>query len=537
MPNRPAHHVVVDGSNIATEGRSLPSLQQLDEAVRAFIETEPDALITVVVDATFGHRIDPKEVPAFDAAVAANELVAPPAGAVGRGDAFVLSIADKVKATILSNDSFQEFHGQYPWLFDEGRLVGGKPVPHIGWVFVNRLPVRGPLSRKSVADSKRRGRKGSAGGSAINEVRTGSVEASRPMPVPKAPPPGASLSKKGDSAPAPTKPSAPVEAAPRATEVNELIPFLTFVEHHPPGTSVSAVVDSYSSHGAYVTIGDVRGYVPLRLMADPAPRSAREYMKVGESVTLVVESFAPARRSIDLAVPAMATVTLPAPKPAKRSKKQAAMAPAEPVAAAAAAAVAAVTADLADVRTGQGSAVAADAAVGEPPAKRTRRTKKAAAATPGEGAPEAAAEPEAPTPKRRPRKQAAAEVASGAEPSTRRRASTAEVDPAPEPDAAPATRKRAPDVAAEPTAEAADAPATRNRAPAAVTGPAADAVPAPRKRVAKKAVAAADAGPVAEAAPRPRARRKAAAAPAEAASDAEPPAKRTRRKAAAAADA
>src|SRR6478672_10623131 len=295
MPNRPAHHVVVDGSNIATEGRSMPSLQQLDEAVRAYIEVEPDALITVVVDATFGHRIDTKEVAAFDAAVAANELVAPPAGAVGRGDAFVLSIADKVKATILSNDSFQEFHGQYPWLFDEGRLVGGKPVPHIGWVFVNRVPVRGPLSRKSVADGKRKGRR-----SAVqNEVRTGSPEANQPMPVPSAPPPGSVLPKKGQ----PPKMAAPeAKPAPKASEVNELIPFLTFVEHHPPGTSVSAMVDSYSSHGAYVTIGDVRGYVPLRLMADPAPRSAREFMKVGESVTLVVESFAPARRSIDLAV-------------------------------------------------------------------------------------------------------------------------------------------------------------------------------------------------------------------------------------------
>src|SRR4051794_31982715 len=325
--------VVVDGSNIATEGRSLPSLEQLDEAVRAYIEVEPDALITVVVDATFGHRIDAKEVPAFDAAVAANELVAPPAGAVGRGDAFVLSIADKVKATILSNDSFQEFHGQYAWLFDEGRLVGGKPVPHIGWVFVNRVPVRGPLSRKSVSESKRKGRKGGSAAPSINEVRTGSPEANKPMPMPSAPPPGATLAKKGEQAPTPeptpSKPAAAVDAAkaaPRASEVNELLPFLTFVEHHPPGTSVSAFVDSYSSHGAYVTIGDVRGYVPLRLMADPAPRSAREFMKLGEAVTLVVESFAPARRSIDLAVPAMATAKLPAPKPVKRSKKRAAAA-------------------------------------------------------------------------------------------------------------------------------------------------------------------------------------------------------------------
>jgi hypothetical protein len=29
----PIEHIVVDGSNIATEGRSLPSLKQLEEAV------------------------------------------------------------------------------------------------------------------------------------------------------------------------------------------------------------------------------------------------------------------------------------------------------------------------------------------------------------------------------------------------------------------------------------------------------------------------------------------------------------------------
>src|SRR4051794_37423223 len=145
----PTNVVVVDGSNIATEGRSMPSLSQLNEAVTAFTEEYPEAVVTVVVDATFGHRIDKKESAEFDLAVAHNELVAPPAGAIGRGDAFVLSIANKVGARILSNDSFQEFHGDYPWLFDEGRLIGGKPVPFVGWVFVERLPVKGPISRKS----------------------------------------------------------------------------------------------------------------------------------------------------------------------------------------------------------------------------------------------------------------------------------------------------------------------------------------------------------------------------------------------------
>ena len=146
MPRTLPRHVIVDGSNIATEGRSHPSLKQLDEAVSAFMAENPDHTVTVVVDATFGHRIDKAEVAAFDAAIDANELVSPPAGAIGRGDAFVLQIADKADAMVLSNDSFQEFHGEYDWLFDEGRLMGGKPVPHIGWVFVLRSPVRGPTT-------------------------------------------------------------------------------------------------------------------------------------------------------------------------------------------------------------------------------------------------------------------------------------------------------------------------------------------------------------------------------------------------------
>ena len=147
-------HVVVDGSNIATEGRSLPSLTQLNDAVMSYMAEHPDTAVTVVVDATFGHRIDKKEAAEFEAGISNNELVAPPAGAVGRGDAFVLGIADKANATVLSNDSFQEFHGEYKWLFDTGRLVGGKPVPHVGWVFVDRVPVRGPVSRKATGGSR-----------------------------------------------------------------------------------------------------------------------------------------------------------------------------------------------------------------------------------------------------------------------------------------------------------------------------------------------------------------------------------------------
>ena len=157
-------HVVVDGSNIATEGRTAPSLRQLNEAVMAFMQEFPSTKVTVVVDATFGHRIDKKEVADFNSGIDNNELVTPPAGAVGRGDGFVLTIADKIGASVLSNDSYQEFQDDHQWLFTEGRLYGGKPVPHVGWVFIQRIPVR-PLAKKIVKKASR--------------------EANRPMPVPK----------------------------------------------------------------------------------------------------------------------------------------------------------------------------------------------------------------------------------------------------------------------------------------------------------------------------------------------------------------
>ncbi len=145
---------MVDGSNLATEGRTLPSLEQLDEAVRAYASEDPDASIIVVVDATFEHRVSEAEREEVRAAMLNGEIISPPAGAIGRGDAFVLRIAERTGATVLSNDSFQEFHGEHPWLFADGRLIGGKPVPGVGWIFTPRLPIRGPKSRAATAEAK-----------------------------------------------------------------------------------------------------------------------------------------------------------------------------------------------------------------------------------------------------------------------------------------------------------------------------------------------------------------------------------------------
>ena len=315
-------HVAIDGSNLATEGRTLPSLQQLDEAVRSFVDEFAPTTVTVIVDASFPNRIDASERDAFEAALSAGELISPPAGVIGRGDAFLLQIADRAGAVVLSNDSFQEFHGQYGWLFDQGRLVGGKPVPHVGWVFMERSPVRGPLSRRSVSDAKK---------------------AAKPVPAKAAPPkkaPAKSLPgrtpKRGANDAARRAAGAKVAAGAKAATVatrppsrsrggrsvgtgasaaavqpyNEALPFIEFVAAHPVGTLVSGEVERFASHGAYVMAGGARCYLPLAHLADPPPRSARDALSMGQPYEFLVCAFDTPRRGVDLAIPGVVVVAV-----------------------------------------------------------------------------------------------------------------------------------------------------------------------------------------------------------------------------------
>jgi hypothetical protein len=376
-------HLVVDGSNIATEGRSQPSLMQLDEAVRAFLEEYPHDHWTVVVDATFEHRIDSSEQRAYDEALAAGELLTPPAGTIGRGDRFILQIADRVDATVFSNDSFQEFHVDYPWLFDEGRLIGGKPVPGIGWIFATRAPVRGAKSRMVTrAAKKKAGKKASPAPTAPAQppapTKRGRKKAaarpraaaSGPPPVPTRPPPGrppAGGRRRGASV---------------AEPVNEGLAFVEFISEHPIGSTVEGQVMAFTSHGAHVEVGPVRCYVPLRGLGDPPPRAAREVLGRGEVRTFVVQALDAPRRGIDLALPGFEQleapppdlVPPPAPRPGRRTRARPVPPADEPVGARGA--------DLASLAADQASA---DAEANLPeseatlPPKKTTTRKKAPA--------------------------------------------------------------------------------------------------------------------------------------------------------------
>jgi hypothetical protein len=290
-----ADRFVIDGSNLATEGRTEPSLAQLKEAVAAFRAEHPGAVTTVVVDASFEHRIDPSERAEFATTEAANDVVSPPAGAVGRGDGFLLQIADRVGATVLSNDSFQEFHADYDWLFEPGRLIGGKPVPGVGWIFSLRRPVRGIVSRKT-----------------IQKAKQDEKSAKPDKKVQKAIAEATASAMEGDSTKRRRRRGgrgrSTKESEPQPEAVNEPATFLQFVIDHRLGTDVDGEVDSFASHGAFVVVDGVKCYVPLSAMGDPQPTRARDVLTKGDKRTFVVQAVDAPRRGIELGLPGFATV-------------------------------------------------------------------------------------------------------------------------------------------------------------------------------------------------------------------------------------
>ncbi|HTJ76638.1 MAG TPA: S1 RNA-binding domain-containing protein [Acidimicrobiales bacterium] len=484
-PTPAGRRVVVDGSNLATEGRSTPSLAQLDEAVRAFAEERPGDEIIVVVDASFGYRIDESERKMFEEAEDAGEIVSPPAGAIGRGDGFLLRIADRINADVLSNDSFQEFHGEYTWLFDEGRLVGGKPVPGVGWIFTPRTPVRGPKSRVATRDADR-ARKRSAASSAAAAARVeptaeaiaeATAEAIAPD-APKTATRGSRRRSRSGSVVA-SAPAAESSGAPEA--VNEPLPFITFIAEHPLGTEVEGTVDSFTSHGAFVTADGARCYAPVSGLGDPPPRSAKEVLKRGETRSFVIQALDPPRRGIELALPGLAKV---AGAPTDETVE-------------------------AEIDAGSHPAPVPVAAEPEPEAAPTKPRRSRLRAAP-KAEPVAAAEPE-PVPVTEPEPEPAKPARR-----SRKKAVAAPVEPAPEAPVAP-VRKARKKAAPEPVVEEPVKKATRARKKAAPepepVAVAEEPPPEPVKKRATRKKAAAE--PVVEPVKKARKSTKKAAAPAE----------------------
>ena len=450
-----SQRIVVDGSNIATEGRNLPSLAQLESALEELRREQPEAEITVVVDATFAHRIDPSELARFEESLAAGAYLIPPAGAIGRGDAFVLRIAEKSDAVVLSNDSFQEFHGDHGWLFDAGRLLGASPVPGVGWIFIPRNPVRGVKSRAA----------------------TRGVRNLPPLPVPKSPPPG----RRGRTAQAmrddePQEGAAVVPSAAQTNHrvatsvaaVNDPTTFITFIASHPVGGIIEAEVESFTSHGAIIRFQGVHCYAPLSGLGSPPPRSPREVLKRGEIRGFVIRGLDPLRRGVELSLPEAESVVDEAEQPAgelaavprRRSRRS-------------------VTAAGAD---GAVPTPAADLTEESAPAPRREPRKRTAPNPP----------PEASVPAKRsaPTKSAAKVAPTRARTERRTTAKSAPVDPSPSAQPSKRSAKAVPAKRSAPTKSAAKAAPTRARAERRTTAKAAPVDPSPSAQPSKRSAKA-----------------------------------------------
>ncbi len=144
---------VVDGSNLASEGRDLrggsaPSYRQLTEALDCLRQRYPGAQVFVVVDANLRHKLPDDERAELDQAVKQGRIISTPAGTVGAGDALILDIAEHKNAQVVSNDAYRDFQDRHPWL-RHGRLLGAARAGG-DWYFNVRQP---PVPRQVAAVS------------------------------------------------------------------------------------------------------------------------------------------------------------------------------------------------------------------------------------------------------------------------------------------------------------------------------------------------------------------------------------------------
>lgn len=272
--------VVVDGSNIATEGRSEPSLAQLREAVDALAAEYAGAEILVVVDASLEHKLSTSERSQLKELELSGDIVAPPAGSVGRGDAFILKIAERINAVVLSNDSFHEFQADHRWLFDDGRLIGGKPVPKVGWIFTERLPVK--ATPRTVAAKKAAAPARAKAATSTPTKAAKATKASRPAPEK----PSTVTKKTARKATAATA-TPPARAVKRdRVPVNAEDAFDRFIATYKVRSLVEGTVVTFTSHGAVVKVVvdgvSIECYAPNSGLGTPPPVRARDVLKRNE---------------------------------------------------------------------------------------------------------------------------------------------------------------------------------------------------------------------------------------------------------------
>lgn len=146
--------VVVDASNVARSPGAAPDVKKLVTCREELSRKFPDATIVLVADASLSRLVeqdsDESDKALLKQMISNNQLQSVPAGTPGKADGFILRLASSKSGLVVSNDSYREFHGDHPWLFEEGRLYGHTYIPAVGWQFTLRFPVRSTIRSGSV---------------------------------------------------------------------------------------------------------------------------------------------------------------------------------------------------------------------------------------------------------------------------------------------------------------------------------------------------------------------------------------------------
>ena len=121
---------VVDGANVAFLERTRDDKPKVSNIVAVCQALEQEGYTSIIiVDASLRHQVDdPDQLEGlFDKGVVRQA----PAGT--QADFFVLATADIEDALVVSNDTFEEYQRQYPWIADRRvtlMIIGGEVILH-----------------------------------------------------------------------------------------------------------------------------------------------------------------------------------------------------------------------------------------------------------------------------------------------------------------------------------------------------------------------------------------------------------------------
>jgi ethanolamine utilization protein EutP (predicted NTPase) len=138
--------IFVDASNIARSPSAPPDINRLELCRLAVLEQFPDHPVVLVADASLPRLVESQsessQIVLLNSMMSDGRVISVPPGSPGKADKFILKMATSKSGIVISNDSYKEFQGDFPWLFDEGRLYGHTYHEVLGWEFSVRHPVR-----------------------------------------------------------------------------------------------------------------------------------------------------------------------------------------------------------------------------------------------------------------------------------------------------------------------------------------------------------------------------------------------------------